>query len=73
MNSFAAIVVLLGLFWLVFSIVGLHVFGALHLGAPGWPNCDTFISCAILNFHVRPSAIGLAFILLAGQTNDTKA
>jgi hypothetical protein len=53
MNSFAAIVVLLGLFWLVFSIVGLHVFGALPLAPPGWPNCDTLINSAVLNFHVR--------------------
>lgn len=55
-NSFAAIVVLLGLFWLVFSIVGLHVFGGLDLAPPGWPNCDSLINSAILNFHVRGTA-----------------
>lgn len=55
-NSFAAIVVLLGLFWLVFSIVGLHVFGGLDLAPPGWPNCDSLINSAILNFHVRDTA-----------------
>lgn len=57
-NSFAAIVVLLGLFWLVFSIVGLHVFGGLELAPPGWPNCDSLINSAILNFHVRPGTGG---------------
>jgi hypothetical protein len=52
MGSFAAIVVLLGLFWLVFSIVGLHVFGAIPLAPPARPNCDTLMNAAILNFHV---------------------
>lgn len=52
LNSFAAIVALLVLFWLVFSIVGLHVFGGLALAPPAWPNCDTLINCGILNFHV---------------------
>jgi hypothetical protein len=54
MDSFAAIVVLLALFWLVFAIVGLHVFGGLALAPPAWPNCDTLINSLILNFHVRP-------------------
>ena len=53
LNSFAAIVVLLGLFWLVFSIVGLHVLGGIKLETPGWPNCDTLINSAVMNFHVR--------------------
>jgi hypothetical protein len=55
LNSFAAIVVLLALFWLVFSIVGLHVFGGLPLAehGSGWPNCDSLINSGILNFHVR--------------------
>jgi len=52
MNSFAAIVALLMLFWLVFSIVGLHVFGGLNLAPPAWPNCDTLVNSGILNFHV---------------------
>lgn len=53
MSSFAAIVVLLMLFWLVFSIVGLHVYGGITIEPPGWPNCDTLINSLILNFHVR--------------------
>jgi hypothetical protein len=53
LNSFAAIVALLALFWLVFAIVGLHVFGGLALAPPAWPNCDTLVNCLILNFHVR--------------------
>ena len=63
MDSFAAIVVLLMLFWVVFSIVGLHVFGGIDLPPPAWPNCDTLINCLILNFHVRAPAP-------AGQGND---
>jgi hypothetical protein len=51
MASFASIVVLLVLFWLVFSIVGLHVFGGLPVDVP-FPNCDTLINSLILNFHV---------------------
>lgn len=51
MASFASIVVLLVLFWLVFSIVGLHVFGGLTLDVP-FPNCDTLINSLIVNFHV---------------------
>lgn len=50
-STFAAIGALLALFWTVFSIMGLHVFGGLALEQP-WPNCDNLINCAILNFHV---------------------
>lgn len=57
MESFAAIVVLLMLFWLVFAIVGLHVFGGLQLGSPAWPNCDTLIGSLLLNFHVSIGAL----------------
>jgi hypothetical protein len=52
MGSFASIVVLLVLFWLVFSIMGLHVFGGLTLDEP-WPNHDDMINSLILNFNVR--------------------
>jgi hypothetical protein len=55
MASFTSIVILLVLFWLVFSIVGLHVFGGLTLDVP-WPNCDTFVNSLILNFNVRAAA-----------------
>jgi hypothetical protein len=51
MGSFASIVVLLVLFWLVFSIMGLHVFGGLKLDEP-WPNHDDMINSLILNFNV---------------------
>jgi hypothetical protein len=51
MASFASIVVLLVLFWMVFSIVGLHVFGGLELDIP-WPNMDSLINSLIINFHV---------------------
>lgn len=51
MSSFASIVVLLVLFWLVFSIMGLHVFGGLKLDEP-WPNQDDLINALIMNFNV---------------------
>lgn len=51
MGSFASIVVLLVLFWMVFSIMGLHVFGGLPLDTP-WPNCDDLVNSLILNFNV---------------------
>lgn len=51
MASFASIVVLLVLFWMVFSIMGLHVFGGLALDVP-WPNSDDLVNSLILNFNV---------------------
>lgn len=51
MASFASIVVILVLFWLVFSIVGLHVFGGLVTDEP-WPNFNTLINSLIISFHV---------------------
>lgn len=51
MASFASIVILLVLFWLVFSIVGLHVFGGLKLDV-AWPNCDSLINSLITSFNV---------------------
>jgi hypothetical protein len=56
MGSFASIVVLLVLFWLVFSIMGLHVFGGLTLDEP-WPNHDDMINSLILNFNVRAELV----------------
>jgi hypothetical protein len=55
MASFASIVVLLVLFWMVFSIVGLHVFGGLKLDIP-WPNMDSLINSMINSFHVSHCA-----------------
>ncbi len=52
MGSFGSIVALVGLFWLVFSIVGVHVFGGIDLADQPWPNCDSLVNCLILNFHV---------------------
>jgi len=57
MASFASIVILLVLFWLVFSIVGLHVFGGLKLDVP-WPNCDSLINSLIISFHVSAALLG---------------
>lgn len=51
MASFASIVVLLVLFWLVFSIVGMHVFGGLVIDVP-WPNFNSLINSLIVCFHV---------------------
>lgn len=51
MGSFASIVILLVLFWLVFSIIGLHVFGGLQLDEP-FPNSDDLINSLIVNFNV---------------------
>jgi hypothetical protein len=42
-NSFMAIAMLLVLFWTVFSIVGMHVFGTLVLQKYPWPNFTTFL------------------------------
>lgn len=42
-TSFAAIATLLMLFWLVFSIIGMHVFGAKDLDIYEWPNFSTFL------------------------------
>lgn len=57
MASFASIVVLLVLFWMVFSIVGLHVFGGLKLDIP-WPNMDSLINSMINSFHVSYQLVG---------------
>ncbi len=51
MASFASIVILLVLFWLVFSIVGLHVFGGAVIDVP-WPNFNSLINSLIVSFHV---------------------
>jgi hypothetical protein len=67
MSSFASIVVLLVLFWLVFSIMGLHVFGGLKLDEP-WPNCDDMINSLILNFNVR--ALPACCLLHCGLVAD---
>eukprot|EP00775_Hariotina_reticulata_P006841 gene6841-7059_t len=51
MGSFASIVVLLVLFWMVFSIMGLQMFGSLALDVP-WPNCSTLVNALIMTFNV---------------------
>ena len=55
-NSFAAIAVLIGLFWIVFAIVGMHVFGGLALDRDAYPNFDTFLNSLVATFNVRPGA-----------------
>jgi hypothetical protein len=53
-SSFAAIGCLLALFWLVFSIVGLHVFGGLDLDTDTeGQNYDSLLNALVTNFHVR--------------------
>jgi hypothetical protein len=53
-SSFAAIGGLLSLFWLVFSVVGLHVFGGLELDVDTEGcNYDSLLNALVTNFHVR--------------------
>lgn len=61
-TSFAAIAVLLCLFWVVFSVVGMHVFGPLKLDhwSP-WPNFNTFLFSLVSMFNVSAAP----FCLLA--------
>eukprot|EP00798_Chlamydomonas_sp_ICE-L_P015919 gene15919-22053_t len=42
--SFFSIMVLLILFWIVYAIIGLHVFGGTDLPDTVWPNFDTFLN-----------------------------
>lgn len=42
-SSFMAIATLLILFWMVFAIVGMHVFGDKDLDTFPWPNFSTFL------------------------------
>lgn len=55
-STFAAILVLLALFWFVVSVLGLHILGGLPLDTP-WPNCNSLLNCLILNFHVSPGGL----------------
>ena len=56
-SSFAAIVCLLTLFWVVFAIIGLHVFGGVINDPMGFnfPNFNTFMNSLVLTFNVRAS------------------
>ncbi|GIL57898.1 hypothetical protein Vafri_13128 [Volvox africanus] len=51
-TSFAAIATLLMLFWLVFSIIGMHVFGIKALDDSEWPNFTTFLYSLISTWNV---------------------
>ena len=42
---------LLVIFWLVFTIMGMHIFGGLELQSI-WPNYDTFFNSLISTFNV---------------------
>jgi len=50
-GSFAAIGALIILFWLVFSIIGLHVFGGAQTDDP-FPNYDTFVDSLVSTFNI---------------------
>ncbi len=50
-GSFAAIGALLMLFWFVFSIVGMHVFGGTPLDTE-WPNFDSLVNSLATTFNV---------------------
>jgi hypothetical protein len=66
-GSFAAIGALLMLFWVVFSIVGLHVYGGTPLDEP-WPNFDTLINSMLTMFNVlnlENFQVGRAVVALA--------
>jgi hypothetical protein len=55
-SSFAAIGGLLALFWLVFSVVGLHVFGGVKLDPPDpLNNYDSLFNALVVNFNVSRS------------------
>ncbi|KXZ47565.1 hypothetical protein GPECTOR_34g724 [Gonium pectorale] len=51
-TSFAAIATLLMLFWIVFSIIGMHVFGAKDLDVYPWPDFSTFLYSLIATWNV---------------------
>ncbi|GIM03598.1 hypothetical protein Vretimale_8329, partial [Volvox reticuliferus] len=51
-SSFAAVAVLIALFWGVFAIVGLHVFGGLDLARDPYPNFDTFMNSLVTTFNI---------------------
>jgi hypothetical protein len=51
--SFSAIAALIVVFWLVFAIIGLHVFGGLPMPDYPYPNYDT-----LLNSLVSTLAVG---------------
>lgn len=56
MSSFAAIGLLTLLFWVLFSIIGLHVFGTLKLDDDpyhdGFPNYHSFINSMVATFDI---------------------
>lgn len=49
--SFAAVGLMIMLFWVLFSIIGLHVYGGLHLNGY-FPNYDTFINAMMATFNI---------------------
>lgn len=58
-SSFAAIAMLIMLFWIVFAIMGLHVFGGMPLKYYTYPNFDTFVNSLVATFVVRLAVHGL--------------
>lgn len=62
-NSFAAIALLIVLFWVIFAIMGLHVFGGTSLAVPQpYPNFDTFLNSLVSTFNVRAWLRGCACV-----------
>ncbi|KAG2448926.1 hypothetical protein HYH02_006274 [Chlamydomonas schloesseri] len=51
-SSFMAIATLLILFWMVFAIVGMHVFGDKDLDTFPWPNFSTFLFSLVATWNV---------------------
>ncbi|KAG2432797.1 hypothetical protein HXX76_008531 [Chlamydomonas incerta] len=51
-SSFMAIATLLILFWMVFAIVGMHVFGDKDLDTYPWPNFSTFLFSLVATWNV---------------------
>eukprot|EP00198_Chlamydomonas_reinhardtii_P001158 XP_001690493.1 voltage-gated Ca2+ channel, alpha subunit [Chlamydomonas reinhardtii] len=51
-SSFMAIATLLILFWMVFAIVGMHVFGDKDLDTFPWPNFSTFLYSLVATWNV---------------------
>lgn len=47
--------ILLVLFWLLFAIIGMHVFGGIDLLTTIYPNYDTFLGSMVSTFNVSQS------------------
>ncbi|GAX77245.1 hypothetical protein CEUSTIGMA_g4691.t1 [Chlamydomonas eustigma] len=50
-GNFASIMVVLIIFWLLFTIMGMHIFGGIYLSII-WPNFDTFFNSLVSTFNI---------------------